>query len=238
MKLHLLGINGPFPDRNGFTSGYLLKAGEHLLQFDLGSGVLSLLTALTAPESISAVLFSHWHYDHSADLPVLMYRLQALGRRLPVFGPKDPSSPVYQLAVSESCFSFTEVSAGYRFEIGGISVSAVSARHPVPAVGYRVFCDGKTFGYTGDTNILPSHADQYRGCDLLLADGMFPSSLWSEEKPHLSAELAARLASDSAVRELIITHLNPFIPRQRLLDEARAVFPSVRLAEAGCSIIL
>ena len=49
MKLHLLGVNGPFPESSGATSGYLLEAGEALFQFDLGSGVLGRLTALTAP---------------------------------------------------------------------------------------------------------------------------------------------------------------------------------------------
>ena len=41
MKLHLLGVNGPFPESCGATSGYLLESGNDLIQFDLGSGVLS-----------------------------------------------------------------------------------------------------------------------------------------------------------------------------------------------------
>ena len=80
MKLHVLGVNGPFPESNGATSGYLLEADDTTqIQLDLGSGVLSRLTALTAPESLTALLLSHWHFDHAADLSVLMYRLEALG---------------------------------------------------------------------------------------------------------------------------------------------------------------
>ena len=45
MKLHILGTSGPFPESNGATSGYLLEADETLIQLDLGSGVLSRLTA-------------------------------------------------------------------------------------------------------------------------------------------------------------------------------------------------
>ena len=37
MKLHLLGINGPFPESRGATSGYLLESGDSLFQFDLGN---------------------------------------------------------------------------------------------------------------------------------------------------------------------------------------------------------
>ena len=142
MKLHLLGVNGPFPESHSATSGYLLEAGSSLFQLDFGCGILSSLTALTAPESVSAVLMSHWHYDHAADLPVLMYRLEALHGVLPVFGPADPSSPVFNLVSSSPCFSFTEVDAGTSFEFGGVQISVTGARHPVPAVGYRISCEG------------------------------------------------------------------------------------------------
>ena len=71
MKLHLLGVNGPFPESKGATSGYLLQADSALIQLDLGSGVLARLTALAAPESLDALFLSHWHFDHTADVPVL-----------------------------------------------------------------------------------------------------------------------------------------------------------------------
>ena len=238
MKLHLLGVNGPFPESRGATSGYLLEAGELLFQFDLGSGVLGMLTALTAPESLSALFVSHWHYDHSADIPVLMYRLQACGKTLPVYGPADPSSPVYSLVASMPCFAYTEVSAGQVLSLNNAEIQICAARHPVPSVGYRVSFGSSVFGYTGDTNTLPSLSEDYRGCDLLLADGLFPSEAWSENKPHLSAELAARLASDTGSGMLIITHLNPFWPRQILLQEARKVYAHALLAESGAVIDL
>ena len=92
MKLHILGVSGPFPESGGATSGYLLEAGDTLLQFDLGSGVLARLTALMPPESLSALFLSHWHFDHAADLTVLLYRLEALGRTLQVYAPADASS--------------------------------------------------------------------------------------------------------------------------------------------------
>ena len=233
MRLHLLGVNGPFPESRGATSGYMLEADDNLFQFDLGSGVLGVLTSLTGPESLTALFLSHWHFDHAADVPVLMYRLLALNRSVRVFGPADPDSPVFGLVSSAPCFDFETVSAGDVLHVGGAEIRVRAARHSVPAVGYTVSFDGKTFGYTGDTNTLPSLAEDYHGCDLLLADGLFPKDSWTEGKPHLSAELAARLAADAAAGRLIITHLNPFIPRRILLQEARAVFPHTQLAEAG-----
>ena len=233
MKLHLLGVNGPFPESRGATSGYLLEAGDSLFQFDLGSGVLGELTALTAPEPLTSLFISHWHFDHSADVPVLMYRLQALDRTLQVYGPPDPDASVFRLVSSVPCFKYTAVFSGDVLRIGNAEIRVHAARHPVPAVGFTVACDGKTFGYTGDTNTLPSLSEDYSRCDLLLADGLFPRDAWAETKPHLSSEEAARLALRANVNTLVITHLNPVFPRRILLDEARAVFPRTQLAEAG-----
>lgn len=238
MRLHLLGVNGPFPESGGATSGYLLEAGDSLFQFDLGSGVLSALTALTAPEELTALLLTHWHYDHAADMGVLEYRLEAMNKTLPVYGPADPDSPLYRLASEKPCFDFHEVSAGDAFSLAGKEIRVNAALHPVPAVGYTLAFEGKTFGYTGDTRPLPSLAEDYRGCTLLLADAPFPRDAWHEGRPIQSAEQAARLAAETGAGSLVITHINPLFPRRTILEEARAVFLRTQLAEAGAVIDL
>lgn len=238
MKLHILGVNGPFPESRGATSGYLLEAGEALLQLDLGSGVLAALTALTAPESLTALLVSHWHYDHVADIPVLMYRLEAEHTVLPVYGPADPASPVCALVASSPCFAFTEVSPGQQLDLSGVSVRVAAARHPVPAVGWRFSYGGRVFGFTGDTNTLPSLAEDFRGCDTLLADSLFPHEDWTEGKPHLSAKLAALLAEEAGVGKLVLTHHSPFLPASLRLPEALAVHSDTVSAEAGACLDL
>ena len=233
MKLYPLGINGPFPESNGATSGYLLEADGALLQFDLGSGVLARLTAHTPPEGLAALFLTHWHFDHAADLTVLLYRLEALGASLRVFAPVDESSALRRIVSASSSFVLTDVQPGQSFTFGACTVFVGEARHPVPSVGYRVECAGRVFGYTGDTNTLPSLASFYKGCHLLLADGLFPTAAWAEGKPHLSAALAASLAAEAGAGRLLVTHLNPLFPPDTLLQEARDVFPAVSLARPG-----
>ena len=238
MKLHLLGVNGPYPASGGATSGYLLQAGETLLQFDLGCAVLPALTARTAPEKLTAVFLTHWHFDHTCDLLPLLYRLQALGTVLPVYAPADEQSAIRGIVAAADCFELHTVQPGDQIRLGALQISVGEARHPVPTVGYRVEEEGFSFGYTGDTNTLASLADFYRGCNLLLADGLFPEAAWAEGKPHLSAALAARLAADAGVKRLVITHLNPAFPPRTLLEEAWPHFAAVTLAEAGTSLDL
>ena len=236
MKLHLLGVSGPFPESNGATSGYLLEAGSSLLQFDFGSGILARLTALMPPEALNAVFLSHWHFDHTSDLLPLIYRLQALGSVLPVYAPADETSALRKTVASAPCFQLTDIAPGDRITVGDAEVFVGEARHPVPTVGFRVEQGGRVFGYTGDTNTLPSLAGFYRGCDLLLADGLFPEEDWTEQKPHLSAALAAELARDAGAKRLIVTHLNPFYSPKTVLREARTRFPDPRLAEPGAAV--
>ena len=233
MKLHLLGVNGPFPESRGATSGYLLEAGDSLFQFDLGSGVLGMLTSLTAPETVSALFISHWHFDHTADLAVLLYRLEAMGGKIHVYAPADDSSALRKIVSASSCFDLTDIAPGDSFTVNSCRVTVGEARHPVPAVGFRIESEGRVFGYTGDTNTLPSLADFYRGSSLLLADALFPDENWSEQKPHLSAALAARLACDAGAERLVLTHLNPVFSPRLLLREAQALHPSVSLARPG-----
>ena len=233
MKLHVLGVSGPFPESNGATSGYLLEAGDTLLQFDLGSGILARLTALMPPESLSALFLTHWHFDHTADLTVLLYRLEAMGQVLQVYAPVDESSAMRRIVAASACFHLTDVAPGNTVAVGSCTVHVGEARHPVPAVGYRVESEGRTFGFTGDTNTLPSLSGFYRGSSLLLADALFPSENWAENKPHLSAALAAELAVSAGADHLVLTHLNPVFQPRRLLREAQAVHPHVSLASPG-----
>lgn len=238
MRLHLLGVNGPFPEPRGACSGYLLEAGGFLLQFDLGTGVLSSLTALTAPEALDAIFLSHWHFDHTSDLLPLIYRLQALKAVLRIYAPVDESSPVRDIVLHSDCFELHDIAPGDTVSMGDISVTAGRAVHPVPAVMYKVSAEGRVFCYTGDTNLFPGLPDFLRGTDTLLADALFTCALWSAEKPHLSASLAAELAADAGVSRLILTHLNPSIPVETLIREAREHFANVQPASAGMMIDL
>ena len=233
MKLHILGVNGPYPESNGATSGYLLEAADTLLQLDFGSGILARLTAKLPPQSLSAILLSHWHYDHTADLLVLSYLLQQLNQTLHVYAPVDEASPLRKIIAESPYFELTDVAPGDAFTIGSCAVRVGEARHPVPTVGYRIESDGRVFGFTGDTNTLPSLKDFYLGCSLLLADALFPAEAWTEAKPHLSAPLAAQLACDAGAEKLVLTHLNPACAPRQLLRQAQAIHPSVTLASPG-----
>ena len=237
MKLTILGMNGPYPAPGGACSGYLLDTGTEKLQLDLGTGCLSALTALTAPEELDALFFSHWHFDHCSDLLPLFYRLadaKAAGcAPLKVYGPEDPSMPVYREAAASPLLEMHTLRPGDTVTVGNTEVRVLRGRHPVTALMYRITSGGKTLAFTGDTNTTEDLPALAENADLLLADGLFTDALWAEGKPHLSASLCARLAKERGAKRLVITHLNPNIDRETLLKEARAILPDVALARCG-----
>ena len=235
MQLTCLGVNGPFPAPEGATSGYLVMQGETRLQLDMGSGVFAALTERTPPEELTAVLLSHWHYDHCSDMLPLIYRMESLVVQgvepLDVYGPLDKRSLVRQALLASPAFRVHDVQPGDVLRLGEVEVKVGLARHPVPAVMFRLEAEGRSLCYTGDTNEVDGLVEFARGCDLLLADGLFPQAAWSTAKPHLSAAMAAALARNAQAGKVVITHLNPAIDGTGLLKEARAVRQDAVLAQ-------
>ena len=68
MELTVLGRCGPFPAPGEACSGYLLKCGGKNIMLDFGSGVFSRLYGLLPQLEVDAVVLSHLHSDHMADM--------------------------------------------------------------------------------------------------------------------------------------------------------------------------
>ena len=76
MKLTILGKYGPYPAAGGACSGYLIEQGGNHVLIDCGSGVLSRLQQVCKIHDLSAIVLSHLHSDHMADMLVLRYALE------------------------------------------------------------------------------------------------------------------------------------------------------------------
>ncbi len=232
MDIRVLGYNGPYPAAGGACSGYLLSQGNDRVLMDCGPGVLARLMARLDPAHLTAVLLSHGHADHCSDMMALRYyldiRLKQDGAKpLHVYAPKDDTSPTVRFLQESESFHMHWIQAGDTLQIGGLNVMCGPARHPVPAVGFRI----GSFGYTGDTNVHPELADFYRGVSVLLADGCFLKSQWKESSPHMAACQAAELARDIGAGRLIVTHLRPDVDEATLLKEAAVIFPHTILVK-------
>lgn len=73
MKLTVLGYYGGYPTNNIGTSSYLLESDSFHLLLDAGSYSLLTMEKYVDPLDLDAVLLSHYHHDHIADLGVLQF---------------------------------------------------------------------------------------------------------------------------------------------------------------------
>jgi ribonuclease Z len=94
---------------------------------------------------------------------------------------------------------------------------------------------GRKFSFVTDTLYKPSIANEVRGSDLLICEGMFEKDLidQAKEKKHMTAEQAAIIARDANVRRMCMIHYSPrYTDRELsvLLEEAQAVWPQAELS--------
>lgn len=184
VAVQVLGSGGPeLQDRRASTSYLVWEDGPAKVLVDAGGG-----SALRFGESgaqmsqLDALLFSHFHVDHSGDFSALIKSswFEGRNRPLPVYGPPGndfmPSTTefisdffsehgVYRYLSEllepreESSYKIqphnvvTDANTKEVFRSGDLRVSAVRVIHGgVPALAWRVEARGKRMVFSGDTN--------------------------------------------------------------------------------------
>lgn len=222
MKLTVLGCLGAYPYEGQGTTSYLLQSDGFNLLLDAGSSTLVELEKELDPLDLDAVILTHYHHDHIADLGVLQYYWQLY----PTQTPK-PILPIY--GHTEDTFHFddltmegvTEGRAYFEAEelkIGPFLVTFMKTIHPVPCYAMR-FVEEKTgavFVFTGDSGYLESFNQFAKEADLFLADTyLFDGN--EHHKAHFTAGEAGTFAKNADVKKLVLTHL----PQHGDLEELR-----------------
>lgn len=93
IEVTLLGTGSPIPDPNRAGPATLVRAGDQVFLIDCGRGVLQRLAAAgSGADRLSALLLTHLHSDHIADLgDVIVTRWVSTftpgARPLPIIGP-------------------------------------------------------------------------------------------------------------------------------------------------------
>jgi ribonuclease BN (tRNA processing enzyme) len=243
----VLGGCGAWPTASQACSGYLAERDGFRLLLDPGYATLPRLLRHAAAEDVDAVLITHGHPDHCADLNPLL-RARALGEAPP------PALPVHTLPgavdavlaldnprmLADSC-ALRDFSAGDRFEVGPFLVDTWALPHFVPNAGLRLTAGGRVLAYTGDTGPSPDIAVLARGADVLLAEATFPEQVPSAgDAPYLStARQAGEHAARADVGRLVLTHLWPGTDPSAARAAAARVFPSaLDVAAPGLTIDL
>ena len=124
MRLTILGCSGSIPGPNAAASGYLVEAEGFLLGLELGNGTLAQLQAVADPFDLGALVLTHLHPDHCADVSALTVLRRyhpappypARPRLLPLYAPPDaPVRLANAYAPNETERAVTDLSDVYDF---------------------------------------------------------------------------------------------------------------------------
>jgi L-ascorbate metabolism protein UlaG (beta-lactamase superfamily) len=165
--------------------------------------------ASAVTEGLDAVLISHLHHDH-ADIP----SLRRIDRDVPVLAAPGSGEFLERRGFS----SVSELAPGESSRIGGVTVTAVEARHPSEsrferkseAVGFLLTGRRQRIYFAGDTDLFDGM--EALGQDLDLA--LLPIWGWGPSlgPGHLNPERAAQAAALLSPRIVVPIHWGTLYP--------------------------
>lgn len=252
MRLTVVGCAGSYAGPTSAASCYLVQAEQDgrtwNVVLDLGNGALGALQRHVDLAAVDAVVLSHLHPDHCADIAGYFifrtYHPDGVMPDLAVHAPTGAAarlSRIHAIADEEGeehlrqRFTFHDLAHQRAFTVGPFTITPHRVEHPVEAYGVRVEADGKVLAYTGDTDATPNLNALLTGASLALTDSAFVDGRDTTEGIHLSGERAARAAVDAGgVERLMLTHIPAWNDPEVCRAQAAAVWPGeVEIAEAG-----
>ncbi|MEN2767696.1 MBL fold metallo-hydrolase [Ornithinibacillus xuwenensis] len=238
MKLTVIGYWGGYPAPDSATSSYLIEKDGFSLLVDAGSGSISKLQKYKNIMEIDAVILSHYHHDHIADIGVLQYAwlvqsyLVENKDILPIYGHTED-----RVGFEKLTHEFTE---GIAYEpnetlsIGPFTINFLKTKHPVPCYGMRITDGENVIVYTADTSYLEEWIEFSKNADLLITDSNFYANQDGSAAGHMTSREGGTIAEAANVGELILSHLPQYGNREELITQASDVYKGkILLAEEG-----
>jgi ribonuclease BN (tRNA processing enzyme) len=244
-RLTILGCSAGSPQGEAPASGYLLEVEGRRLLLDCGPGVVAAAAASGGLERLDAVIVTHRHADHCADLVALAYHrcFPRVLPPLPLFAPTGFDEVltgldrIWGIPTLEdlrkpltSAFDLRMVDPGDDLEIAGLSVTTHRTLHPVPTMALR--SDDASLAYTADAALTPELADFCQDVTLLLAEATYLElpEAGVDAHGHMDGAAAGELAAKADAAHLVLTHFAD--PR-----EAPAILEAATLPFSGrCDI--
>jgi ribonuclease BN (tRNA processing enzyme) len=245
MRMTVLGGCGAWPAAGQACSGYLVEHDGFRVLVDPGYAIVPRLLERVAADAVDAVLISHSHPDHCADLHPLL-RARVLGAAtppaaLPVHSLPGAADRVLALdgpGKLEGAAAVAGFTAGASFEVGPFRVDTWPLPHHVPNAGLRLTAGGRVLAYTGDTGPDAAIVELARDADLFLAEASFPERVPADAAPYLSsARQAAEAAAAAGAGRLLLTHLLPGTDPNRAEDAARGAYPGELAVARGGLVV-
>jgi ribonuclease Z len=216
--------------RAGVAQQIIIAIDNGAILFDTGDGTLrDLINARIDRNKIKGLFYTHGHFDHMGGLHTLLGFLRMIGRKehLCVIIPAGCDEVTATIKNFKCLYSGSipfhihlgEATPRDIIQIAGMSIEPFEMMHcgsveggvildRIPALGYRVSCDGETVAISGDTGDCPELRQLVRDADLAIIEATYARS--SDATPdelakvHLSEELAVEIGA--LAKEYMLVH--------------------------------
>ena len=235
VQLQILGSGGPGASSGRASSGYLVWIdGVSRILVDAGGGIKQRFHASGADlDDVGLLALSHFHPDHSAETPALLW---PGGARLRVAGPSGsdafpslddwldglfgPGGIFRVLAGRLDLDAVTvEVGTGEPAEVwrdGDVRVRGIGVPHAdVPTVGYRVDVGDVSVGFSSDQNGSDAaFVELVRDVDVLVVHlGGAETSTGRSAELHAWPSVWGALAAETAAGRVVASHVSTSSPQ-------------------------
>lgn len=214
MRVTILGSGSAIPDGRRVQSGYLVAADDTAILVDCGSGVMHRLAQTDRGiEGIDALLLSHLHLDHVADvLPLLTARWLLGADPLPVIGPTGTQDLLETLRslfppLADELVLDVREWEDPEWTFGPFVVRATRTAHSIPCFAYRVEAEGRTVTLSGDTEASEEVIAFADGSDLLIHDCSFPDGM--DIANHTTPSALAHVLAGADIGRVLLSHRYP-----------------------------
>lgn len=225
MKLRIIGCAGGYPMGDNGTSSYLLSSseGDYHVLLDAGSGSALAIEKYLDVNSLDAVVLSHDHPDHVADIGIYQHLFllkKPAPKQTPIPIYHFPDSGFAKFLADDGSSLATPYQPNSVLELGPFSVTFLKTVHPLECYAMRILEreTGKVIVYTADSGWTEAMIAFASGANLLIADCNFPNEFGQNDK-HFTAEEVAKLANEAKVKTLVPTHLPPQADRALIIGQ-------------------
>ncbi len=222
IRVTTLGTGTAMPEADRGPTSTLVQHGDRALLVDAGSGTLQKLCAAGShPLSVDALLLSHVHLDHIADVIPLLFALWIphYDRAAPLDIVCSPGTAAVLRKVQDAFggwltprdgqVRWTEVEPGQSLELGGLVVDTFAVVHDPTSVGYRFTRpeDGAVVVIPGDSGPCESLVAGCRDADLCVLECSMSDE--AELDGHLTPTTYADVVRRAGIKHAVVTHRYP-----------------------------
>ena len=216
MKVKILGTGTCVPSIQRLSSSYLLMTEQSNILVDVGPSVVRrLLEFGYTTRDIDAIILTHFHVDHTADLSTFLfasnYDVVPRAKELSIVGGEGLNVfyknllTVYPWLSPKSYeISLHELQEGI-LKKSSLIITTSHMEHNNESIGVKIEED-KSIVFSGDTDYTQNLIKLARGTDLLIVECSFPEK---KANSHLNLAMVQKVVDQAKPRRVILSHLYP-----------------------------